>query len=139
MECVKLLEEKYGFYASFENSHCLGYVTEKLYNNLRHFYIPITYGAADYKKLVPPNSIIDVADFKTVKQLGEFLVTVKSQEDLYNSYFWWHKYYQVFSNDHEESYSFCNLCVKLHELHTKYVTKYRKKIDEYVGKKFFFF
>jgi alpha-1,3-fucosyltransferase len=38
-----MLEEKYGFYAAFENSHCRDYVTEKFYNNLGHFYIPLVY------------------------------------------------------------------------------------------------
>jgi hypothetical protein len=127
-----MLEEKYYFYASFENSHCRDYVTEKLFNNLRHYYIPVVYGAGDYEKLVPPNSIIDAADFKTVKELGEFLVNVKSNPNLYYKYFWWHKYYKVILSDHEEIYSFCNLCIKLHELHTNYVTKRRKNIDEYV-------
>jgi hypothetical protein len=139
MTCVKMLEEKYSFYAAFENSHCRDYVTEKLFNNLGQYYVPIVYGASDYKKIVPRNSLIDAADFKTVKELGQFLTDVTKLPHLYNQYFWWHKYYKVTSNDYEESYSFCNLCIKLHESHAQYWTKYRRNIDEYVPNYFKYF
>jgi alpha-1,3-fucosyltransferase len=124
-----MLEEQYNFYAAFENSHCRDYVTEKLYNNLRQYYIPVVYGAGDYKKLVPPYSVIDAADFKTVQKLAEFLINLKKRPQKYFSYFWWHKYYKIISNAHEESYAFCNLCTKLHETHAQYITKYRKNVD----------
>jgi alpha-1,3-fucosyltransferase len=131
MECVKLVEDHYKFYASFENSHCRDFITEKLFNHLGRFYIPIVYGAGDYKVRVPPKSIIDAADFKTVEDLARFLNEVQQRPDLYYPYFWWHKYYKAFSSNQEKlSYSFCNLCIKLHESHTEYVTKYRKNINE---------
>ena len=83
------------FYLSFENALCKDYVTEKTFNALRlntvrsfaslchcsffesfykeealkckMFQVPIVFGGADYRELLPPGSFINALDFPSPK------------------------------------------------------------------------
>lgn len=57
------MEKDYKFYLAFENSVCRDYATEKFYNALLYNTVPIVYGGADYAKLAPRQSYIDVRNF----------------------------------------------------------------------------
>lgn len=59
----EMLGKNYKFYLSFENSLCDDYVTEKFYNALLYNTVPIVFGGANYSKLAPKNSYIDVRNF----------------------------------------------------------------------------
>ena len=88
-ECYQMLSRDYKFYLSLENSLCDDYVTEKLFNVLRYDVIPVVYGGANYSKILPPNSYIDVQDFTTIQTLVNYLKKVGNDERLYRSYFDW--------------------------------------------------
>lgn len=104
------LDKTYRFYAAFENTLCKDYVSEKLLFALRKFMIPVVYGGANYSYFAPPKSYINANDFKTVKDLGNYLKFLTRNPKEYLRYFWWKKYYSVESiQDH-----FCSLCEKLH-------------------------
>ena len=51
--CHDILDTDYKFYLSFENSNCKDYITEKLWNILKHDIIPIVMGSSleNYKEL----------------------------------------------------------------------------------------
>jgi alpha-1,3-fucosyltransferase len=106
-----MLDNDYKFYMAFENSLYEDYVTEKLFDNLKRFIIPVVYGGADYSKFAPPKSYIDVNEFETVDKLVEYLEYLDKHPEEYIKYFWWKKYYRI-----ETSTPFCDLCKSLHEM-----------------------
>ncbi len=109
------MKNKYNFYAAFENALCKDYITEKIFDNIKNFVIPLAYGEANYKVHVPPKSCINVNDFKTIPDLVKHLKHLSENPNEYLKYFWWRKHYKVI--DHSEIYNitFCRLCQKLHE------------------------
>ncbi|XP_039453340.1 alpha-(1,3)-fucosyltransferase C-like [Culex pipiens pallens] len=107
--CSRMLTDDYRFYFAFENSLCRDYVTEKLFNAMDNYVIPVVFGGADYTKFVPPHSVINVQDFKTVKELVNRLKFLADNPEEYVKYFWWKKHYRVVRN-----LPFCELCRVLH-------------------------
>ena len=71
--CFNLAEE-YWFYISFENSNCYDYITEKLWRTVEMPVIPIVMGGGNYTRDAPENSVIDVNDFASVKDLADYLI-----------------------------------------------------------------
>ena len=71
------------------------YFAEKLKNALRKFIIPLVYAAKNVHKIAPPHSYIDVRDFKSPKDLAEYLLYLNSNDTEYTSYLSWKKYYTV--------------------------------------------
>ncbi|KAJ8924128.1 hypothetical protein NQ315_006911 [Exocentrus adspersus] len=110
--CYDLLAQNYKFYLSFENSICLDYVTEKLYAALMRNIVPIVYGGADYRKIAPPNSVIDVTRFNSVEELAEYIKELDGNPEKYLSYFEWKKTYVVGRSNKP---TLCTLCKKLNE------------------------
>ena len=53
--------------------------------------MPIVMGAhpSDYEAVAPPQSYIHVDDFESPKDLAQFLLTLDTNDDMYNSYFRW--------------------------------------------------
>ena len=52
-------------------------------------------GGANYSKLAIPGSYINVMDFKTVKQLAEYLQYLDKNETAYNEFFKWKRKYAL--------------------------------------------
>ena len=52
-------------------------------------------GGANYTKVAIPGSYINVMDFKTVKQLAEYLQYLDKNNTAYNEYFRWRLKYKV--------------------------------------------
>ena len=71
--CWKILEKKYKFYLALENSICPDYVTEKMYEALKHNIVPVVFGGSDYKVMFPKDSFIDMMEFKNVSSLADYL------------------------------------------------------------------
>ncbi|XP_025833210.1 alpha-(1,3)-fucosyltransferase C-like isoform X2 [Agrilus planipennis] len=124
-ECYQLLENNYKFYLSFENSYCKDYVTEKLFNIYNISVIPVVYGRADYKKIAPPHSYINVEDFPSVEELVKYLKYLDENDDKYLEYFQWKSDYYVVSSF---KYFICDLCKKLN---TDFTPKTYKNIEKW--------
>lgn len=105
-----MLNKDYKFYFAFENSLCEDYVTEKLFNNMKQYIVPVVYGGADYNRFAPPHSYINANDFASAKDLAEYLLHLDKNPSEYIKYFWWKDHYEISSVS-----SFCHLCMKLHE------------------------
>lgn len=112
VECYEMIEEKYKFYLSFENSYCRDYSTEKLYNILSRNLVPVVYGFGDYKLSAPPNSVINVENFQNASDLADYLKYLNENDEEYLKYFEWKKHYRV--STHLRT-SACQICKKLNE------------------------
>ncbi|XP_023026855.2 alpha-(1,3)-fucosyltransferase C [Leptinotarsa decemlineata] len=110
--CYKFLEKHYKFYLSFENSLCKDYVTEKLFNILKYNLVPIVYGDADYEVIAPPHSVINVLEYKSIKELAKHIRKLDEDAAEYLRYFEWKKTYAVSTSN---KLSLCQLCEKLNE------------------------
>lgn len=106
--CREMVQRDYKFYFAFENSLCKDYVTEKVYETMTYYVIPVVYGGADYNRFLPPGSFINVQDFDSVQELVEYLQFLSSNRQEYMRYFWWKDYYRVRPQQH-----FCGLCEKI--------------------------
>ena len=65
-------------------------------------------GGADYTKLAIPGSYINVLDFKTLKQLADYLHYLDTNNTAYNEYFKWRLKYKVFRSNLD--LSLCEIC-----------------------------
>ena len=112
-ECTEEMS-KYKFYFSAENNLCNQYITEKYWSNpFKINAVPIVLGGSNYAdpQLAIPGSFISALDFKTPKDLVEYIKKVDSNDTLYNSYFNWRKRYKLFQEKQWGcSYAMCNLC-----------------------------
>ena len=112
---MRLVEFKYKFYLSLENSFCLDYVTEKLFNVLQYRIVPLVIDLhGHYERIATPNSFINAARFNSVRQLADYLLLLDRNDTLYNEYFEWRKYYVVRDNQH----GLCQLSAALHHSST---------------------
>ena len=94
-DCRSLLQN-YKFFLAFENMNCEDYITEKYWcTPLELGLVPVVMGGADYKALAIPGSYINVMDFPSIKKLAEYLIFLDQNDDEYNRYFEWKKYYKV--------------------------------------------
>ncbi|CAF1140005.1 unnamed protein product [Adineta steineri] len=88
------LYASYKFVISIENSNCEDYVTEKLIDGLSSTAVPIVAsrdGKPNYKRFAPNYSYINVYDFKTVKELADYLNYLSNNETAYNEYLWFRR------------------------------------------------
>lgn len=113
------MDKKYRFYASFENTICVDYVTEKVNKVLVKNMVPLIYGGGNYKNFLPPKSYISVNDFKSLEDLGDYLKFLSDNPKEYIKYFWWKKYYTLGKSGHR----YCNLCRFLHRNNRKKIYK----------------
>ena len=111
-KCDKMLNSTYKFYFSFENSLCTDYVTEKVFNVLDKFVVPVVFNGADMKRFLPPKSYIDANDFDNVEDLGIYLKNLSDNLDEYRKYFWWKKHYKVLYGVLFDL-GYCDLCKKI--------------------------
>ena len=85
---LAVLDRKYKFYLSFENSLChkLNYVTEKLWRIIDNplSAIPIVLGGVDYTQMLPDNTYLDVKDFASPKHLAEHLKKLDADDKAFN-------------------------------------------------------
>lgn len=115
--CLERLNARYKFYLSFENSNNRDYITEKFYQNAlgynehKHRLLPVVMGPsrADYERLAPPHSFVHVDDFKSSKELADYLKELDSNERLYSAYFEWKTLGQFI-----DTKFLCRVCALMH-------------------------
>lgn len=120
--CYRQLATKYRLYLSFENSICKDYATEKLYLAMDSGMIPVVFGGADYKNILPSDSYIDALKYSPAN-LAKHLLEISQNKLLYQKYLKWKEDYDV-QNRTVKSW-ICSLCEKLHLV--KHVNTYMPK------------
>lgn len=86
-DALKEFVGKYKFALTFENAICDDYITEKLWRPLAAGVIPVYKGAPNIREWLPNNtSVILVDDFKSPKDLADYLNYLASNENEYNKY-----------------------------------------------------
>ncbi|CAI5441805.1 unnamed protein product [Caenorhabditis angaria] len=115
--CENMLDNDYFFYVAFENSICKDYVTEKLWNQgFQKTIVPLVMKRSLVEPFVPPNSFIAIDDFKSVKEMGEYLHYLMKNQTAYLEYFEWKRDYQVVFLDGqnhdvlEKPWGVCQIC-----------------------------
>lgn len=111
-ECDEMLNSTYRFYFAFENTLCIDYLTEKLYNTINNYVIPVIYTGADISRFLPPKSYINANDFKNAEDLENHLKFLSENPEEYVKYFWWKKHYRIIRSDDLE---YCEMCRKLNQ------------------------
>ena len=81
----------YKFALAIENTMTDSYVTEKLFFALDAGTVPIYFGAPNVLDLVPPHSIIVASQFKSMRQLAEYVKRVAADPALYAAYHAWRR------------------------------------------------
>jgi alpha-1,3-fucosyltransferase len=95
---MKLLESKYKFYLSFENSFCDDYVTEKFFKVLKYDMVPVVLGGGNYSKMAPEKSFIDARNFKSIGDLADYIKYLDKNATAYAEYFEWKSHFRVVQN-----------------------------------------
>lgn len=114
--CREMLERDYKFYLALENSLCEDYVTEKFFNQLQFNIVPIIFDLhGNHKRLAPPHSFINAADFPSVQHLADYLKVLDLNDTLYNEYFWWKRHFTVQNSAGGSEHGMCHLCKLLHD------------------------
>lgn len=81
---------RYPFYLAFENSNCVDYVSEKVFDGLIAGSVPVYLGAPNIDELLPADKcIIKVSDFSSAEQLAKYLIELRHDETEYASYLEW--------------------------------------------------
>lgn len=87
--CEKInLSKYYKFYLAFENSMCIDYVSEKLYDLFRDGtdFVPVVRGAPNVKSMFPANTLILAGDYNSPEELAHYLKQLGANETRYLSY-----------------------------------------------------
>lgn len=104
------------FYLSFESAVHKDYITEKFTAPLALGTVPVTLGPPrkNYENFVPGSSFIHVNDFADSAALAEHLLSLDKDEQAYQRYFDWRKFYTIGTPFAEEKYRFlhpiCQAC-----------------------------
>jgi hypothetical protein len=111
--CMQYISHNYRFFLAFENSLCVGYSTEKIFDWLNYNIIPVVLGFGNYSHYVPKSAYIDALDFKSPSHLADYLKYLSVNDTAYNEYFKWKKniksrWPHVITNGF-----FCEMCVQL--------------------------
>ena len=70
------------FYLSFENSICKDYVTEKFWR-FKKLIVPVVMKREIYQNIMPDGSYIAASDFKSPKELADYLYKLALNEEEY--------------------------------------------------------
>nr|XP_027206511.1 alpha-(1,3)-fucosyltransferase C-like [Penaeus vannamei] len=116
--CMQMLEKRYKFYLSFENSLCLDYATEKFFKILKLDIVPIVYGLANYSAIAPPHSFIDALAFRSAQDLAHYILYLDKNDTAYNEYFRWKPHYDLQDRQIHTANVFCDMCERLHSDNT---------------------
>ncbi|XP_064634961.1 4-galactosyl-N-acetylglucosaminide 3-alpha-L-fucosyltransferase FUT5-like [Lineus longissimus] len=119
--CMQDLGKEYKFYLSLENSNCIDYITEKVWENaFRYNMVPIVRGTRNtelFKEALPPNSYINADDYESEEELADFLKALDQDDERYNAYFKWKESYNItlYFIRRENKIPYCSICEVLHK------------------------
>eukprot|EP01133_Synstelium_polycarpum_P001533 gene1533-1790_t len=100
------LMKEYKFVLAFENGNTTDYVTEKLFQAYLGKTLPVYMGANNVEDWTPGNhSVIRTDQFKSPKDLADYLLKVGSDQSLYEEYFKWKN--EPFKPQFYKSYDNC--------------------------------
>jgi len=112
-QCWQQFARKYYFYLSFENNICNDYCTEKLFFPLQYGIVPVVLRRSQCSHIAPNSAVIAVDDFKSPKELAEYLKHLIENPIEYLKYFEWTKTHEIQRLQYQDD--FCALCAKLNE------------------------
>ncbi|XP_057311219.1 alpha-(1,3)-fucosyltransferase C-like [Hydractinia symbiolongicarpus] len=127
------------FYLAAENTLCNDYITEKYWERgINNNAIPIVFGGSNYSNpnLVIPGSFIDAMSLNSVKDLAEYIKEVDNDDDKFNSYFEWKKYWG-FEHPNGCDHFYQQLCERMHTRRDRTLSSYINH-DECKAKTIFF-
>ena len=78
--------QSYRFVLAFENKERIGWTTEKMYDPLAAYAIPIFWGDRNASKYFNPDSFINAHDFQSHDELADYVCHVDRTPDLYKKY-----------------------------------------------------
>jgi hypothetical protein len=112
---------EYKFTIAFENAIARDYVTEKFFDPLIAGSVPIYLGAPNIGDFAPgDNCFINASDWDSPESLARYILTVSSDQELYQSYFDWKmkpfRPYFIKLLEEQKEQAFVRLCRKLHEI-----------------------
>lgn len=74
---------RHRFYLAFENSVCRDYVTEKFFKSISRLMVPIVLKKSIYDGYLPAGSYIAVDDFRSPRELANYLKHLKDNATAY--------------------------------------------------------
>uniref|UniRef100_A0A3P9NKB5 Fucosyltransferase n=1 Tax=Poecilia reticulata TaxID=8081 RepID=A0A3P9NKB5_POERE len=76
----------------------IDYITEKLYIPLSVGTVPVVLGTTreNYENFVPRDAFIHVDDFKSPKELADYLLLQDKNQEMYLGYFKWRRHFKVY-------------------------------------------
>ncbi|XP_046562958.1 glycoprotein 3-alpha-L-fucosyltransferase A-like [Haliotis rubra] len=77
------LNETYKFYLAFENNFCLDYISEKFFSYFNLDLVTVVRGGGDYSRDAPPKTYLNVDNFKSPKELADYLWFLNNNTDRY--------------------------------------------------------
>ncbi|XP_063382808.1 alpha-(1,3)-fucosyltransferase C-like [Cydia fagiglandana] len=114
-ECLKMVQEEYYFYLSFENSFSEDYVTEKLLTALQNYAVPVVFGGANYTRFMPDGIYLHGGKMKP-PDLAKEMNDIIKDKDRYYSFFKWRNHYSYHDkNEAPDSDDLCRMCEMLHD------------------------
>jgi hypothetical protein len=112
--CKSDIARSFKFYLSFENSACNGYITEKFFEWFNFDIVPVVLGLGNYSFYAPKSGYINALDFKSPKELGEYLTYLDSNISAYNEFFKWKKYIKTeYFHERRLMGFLCEMCIQL--------------------------
>jgi len=80
------LYRSYRFVLAFENKERLGWTTEKMYDPLQAYSVPIFWGDRQAPKYFNPEAFINAHDFRSHQELADYVCHVDATPELYERY-----------------------------------------------------
>ena len=106
----------YKFYLAFENTYCVDYLTEKVYNWFETDVVLVVRGGSDYTKFLPNGTYVNADDFENAADLSNYLTKLGNNEKEYINMLKRKDEYRVYKEQQMVQSSFCHLCEKLNKV-----------------------